>query len=187
VSADSKLELQGSPPGWPAERFPSPRRTRSLGVMQTVYAALQGVKRAAFLVASPVASQPASWPRWRPWRFEGWIRGPPFAIMVCMQQQASTDIKSPAKASGALALRGIDPALRSALEAEASRLGLSLNALVLRVLRDSLGLTETPALHHDLDALAGAWSQQEAREFTEAVRHFEAIDPSLWAPDPDSP
>ncbi len=110
---------------------------------------------------------------------------------MCMRKQAIGDIEAPAiapaKASGGLALRGIDPALRSAIEAEASRLGLSLNALVLRILRDSLGLTETAGLHHDLDALAGVWSREEAEEFTEAIRHFEEIDPSLWAPDPDVP
>jgi hypothetical protein len=107
--------------------------------------------------------------------------------VVCMLTQSSTDITSRAKASGSLALRGIDLALRSALEAEASRLGLSLNALVLRVLRDSLGLTETADLHHDLDALAGVWSREEAEEFTDAIRHFEEVDASLWAPDPKSP
>jgi hypothetical protein len=108
-----------------------------------------------------------------------------------MRKQALGDIEAPAiapaKASRGLALRGIDPALRSAIEAEASRLGLSLNALVLRILRDSLGLTETAGLHHDLDALAGVWSREEAEEFTEAIRHFEEIDPSLWAPDPNVP
>jgi hypothetical protein len=106
--------------------------------------------------------------------------------MVCVLKQSSSDITTAAKAPGALAVRGIDPALRSALEAEASRLGLSLNAVVLRILRDSLGLTETAGLHHDLDALAGVWSQAEAQGFTEAIRHFEQIDPSLWAADPDA-
>ncbi|MCE5254047.1 MAG: antitoxin [Actinomycetia bacterium] len=84
-------------------------------------------------------------------------------------------------------LRGIDPELRSALETEAARLGLSLNALVLRLLRDSLGLTKPAGLHHDLDSLAGVWSREQAEEFAEAVRHFEKIDESLWAPDPDAP
>jgi hypothetical protein len=104
-----------------------------------------------------------------------------------MQKQSSADINTEARATGALALRGIDPALRSTLEAEAARLGLSLNAVVLRILRSALGLGEAVGLNHDLDALAGAWSLEEAEEFTRAIRPFEEIDPSLWAPDPDGP
>ena len=107
--------------------------------------------------------------------------------MGCMHEPSSVDITSAAKPSSGLALRGIDPVLRSALEAEASRLGLSLNALVLRILRDSLGLTETAGLHHDLDPLAGVWSREEAEEFAEAVRQFEEIDPQLWPPHRECP
>lgn len=107
-------------------------------------------------------------------------------IISCMQKQSLDDIKRPARGSGALALRGIDPALRSALEAEGARLGLSLNAVVLRILRSSLGLTETAGVHHDLDALAGVWSRQEREEFAKATQRFEEIDPALWAPDPEA-
>lgn len=90
------------------------------------------------------------------------------------------------KPSTALALRGIEPDLRSALEAEAVRTGTSLNALVLRILRESLGLSRVADLCHDLDALAGVWSREEADGFTEAIRCFEEIDRSLWEPDPDA-
>ncbi len=104
-----------------------------------------------------------------------------------MHKQARYAITPAAKTSSALALRGIDPALRSALEAEAARLGISLNAVVLRILRDFLGLTSTAGLHHDLDALAGVWSRDEAESFAKAIQHFEEIDRSLWAPDPNTP
>lgn len=107
--------------------------------------------------------------------------------MTVMNLKSSSDIAAGAKASSSLALRGIDPELRAALESEAVRLGLSLNALVLRILRESLGLSKAADLHHDLDALAGVWSREEAVEFAEALRHFEEIDPSLWLPDPDAP
>jgi hypothetical protein len=91
------------------------------------------------------------------------------------------------RASTALTLRGIDPALRSALETEAARLGMSLNALILQILRGSLGLAGADDVRHDLDALAGSWSRDEAREFAAAIRDFGEIDPSLWQPDPDAP
>ena len=87
--------------------------------------------------------------------------------------------------SAVLTLRGIDPELRSALDAEAARLGISLNALILQLLRGSLGLGSDQQLAHDLDALAGSWSRQEAEEFAAAVRDFEEIDPSLWQDAPD--
>jgi len=86
-----------------------------------------------------------------------------------------------------MTLRGIDPALRSALDAEAARLGLSLNALILQILRGSLALGSEAQLAHDLDALAGTWSPQEAEEFAVAARGFEEVDPSLWQDAPDEP
>jgi len=86
-----------------------------------------------------------------------------------------------------MTLRGIDPALRSALEAQAAKLGMSLNAVILQVLRSSLGLARAVEISHDLDALAGAWSRDEAQEFAAAIREFEEIDPSLWQPRPDAP
>jgi hypothetical protein len=104
-----------------------------------------------------------------------------------MRKQSLSDSKSTGQGSPTLVIRGIDPALRSALEAERTRLGTSLNAVVLRILRSSLGLTETAGLHHDLDALAGAWSREETEEFVRSTEQFEEIDPALWAPGPADP
>lgn len=110
-----------------------------------------------------------------------------YAIIKCMHNESLPAITSAARATSSLALRGIDPALRSALEAEAARLGTSLNAAVLGILRRALGLSATPGLHHDLDALAGAWSREEAAEFVSAIAQFEEIDPSLWTSAPEAP
>jgi acetate kinase len=82
--------------------------------------------------------------------------------------------------SGALTVRGIDPSLRAALEAEATRLGLSLNAVILRLLQDALGLVGSTGLAHDLDDLAGSWTPGEAQEFAVATEAFEQIDQSIW-------
>ena len=84
-----------------------------------------------------------------------------------------------------LSLRGVDPVLRSALETEAARLGLSLNALILHTLRGVYQAGHDSPLHHDLDALAGSWSREEADEFRAAVEAFEEIDPMLWTERPD--
>jgi hypothetical protein len=85
--------------------------------------------------------------------------------------------------SSALTLRSIDPALRAALEAEAARLGLSLNAVTLKILRDSLGLRESAELCHDLDALAGTWTAAEAEAFAASIQAFEEIDTAMWRPE----
>ena len=101
-----------------------------------------------------------------------------------MQKLAVTD--STTRASTVLTLRGVEPALRSALDAEATRLGVSLNALILRILRGSLGLSSSAQLVHDLDSLAGSWSHEEAEEFAAAVLSFEEIDASLWQNSPEA-
>ena len=81
--------------------------------------------------------------------------------------------------SGTVTLRGIDADLRAALDTEAARLGLSLNAVILQTLRSSLGLG-ADGLFHDLDHLIGTMSPEEAREFEEAIEFFENTDPELW-------
>jgi hypothetical protein len=99
-----------------------------------------------------------------------------------MHELATSD--STTRASTVLTLRGVEPALRSALDAEAARLGVSLNALILQILRGSLGLSASAQLVHDLDALAGSWSRAEAEEFAAAIQGFEEIDIPLWQNDP---
>jgi hypothetical protein len=103
-----------------------------------------------------------------------------------MIKLSTDDIGQATRQPHGLALRGIDPMLRAALDKEAARLGLSLNALVLIILRRSLGLAEDAPLHHDLDSLAGAWSQDQAEEFARALQPFEEIDARLWVSDPDA-
>jgi hypothetical protein len=35
-------------------------------------------------------------------------------------------------------------------------------------------------IYHDLDSLAGTWSDQEANEFLAAVSEFNRVDEKLW-------
>jgi hypothetical protein len=87
-------------------------------------------------------------------------------------------------ASHQLTIRDVNRQLRAALEREARRRGLSLNRTVLALLAESTGLTRLPQLaareHHDLDELAGTWSEQQAREFDEALAEQRGIDGRLW-------
>lgn len=80
-------------------------------------------------------------------------------------------------------LRGIDEETARRLKGEARRKGLSVNALVLQLIRRGVGLERPPTrrpVHHDLDALAGTWDKKTATRFLKATSDFEAIDEELW-------
>jgi len=84
-----------------------------------------------------------------------------------------------------LSIRGLDQETARRLKAEAQRRGLSVNAFLLRVIREQVGLRpEGPRRprHHDLDYLAGTWSQEEAAELLANVSDFERVDEELWGP-----
>ncbi len=81
-------------------------------------------------------------------------------------------------------LRQIPPALARVIEQRARRRRSSVNEAVLGLLEDSAGLAgrkTAPARHHDLDALAGAWIREEAKEFDRALRAQRPVDPDLWS------
>jgi hypothetical protein len=96
-----------------------------------------------------------------------------------MQEHPLHDAK--AMPTGTFTLRGMDPELRAALDAEAKQRGLSMNGLVLEKLRASMGLAGPDHRFHDLDRLVGVWSQEDIDEFDAAVAPFEEIDPELWS------
>lgn len=83
-----------------------------------------------------------------------------------------------------LTVRGVDRALDESLRQEAERRGLSVNRTVLALLRESFGLAENgspPAtIHHDLDHLAGTWSEEEYDAFQGALGEQRRIDEELW-------
>jgi hypothetical protein len=51
------------------------------------------------------------------------------------------------------------------------------------LIRQGIGLHKPEnrqELHHDLDSLAGTWSEDETSAFLKAVADFEQIDEALW-------
>lgn len=71
------------------------------------------------------------------------------------------------------------------IEDLARREGLSRNQAVLRLLRKGAGIEEGREGEEDvigssLDWFVGSWSEEQAREFDEAVADFERIDEELW-------
>ena len=81
-------------------------------------------------------------------------------------------------------LQGVDKSLVQQLREQAAQRNISLDTLVLDLVR--LGLTTSqsqsqPQTYHDLDDLAGTWSAQDAESFERVVADFEKIDERLWS------
>lgn len=81
-----------------------------------------------------------------------------------------------------MTLRGIDETLAQTLKELARNQGVSLNTLALRLIREATGVDKRKRtlVHHDLDALAGTWSEDDELSFQGATRLLEAIDEDLW-------
>ena len=82
----------------------------------------------------------------------------------------------------AMTLRGLNEEEAQWLREEARRNEISLNALLLRLVREAAGLVKRPRLRrfNDLDTLAGVWTEEQAAAFTTALEDTERIDPEMW-------
>jgi hypothetical protein len=83
----------------------------------------------------------------------------------------------------AVTLRNIPPELARLIRRKASERRTSINKAVIALLEESAGTRgkeKVQPLHHDLDALAGSWTKEEAVEFGKALGFQRAIDPELW-------
>jgi hypothetical protein len=81
-----------------------------------------------------------------------------------------------------ISLRGIDEELAENLKRTAKERGGSINKTVLEILRNSLGLNSRTRgrVFHDLDDLAGTWSDTDWQQFKKATKFFDTIDKDLW-------
>ena len=81
-----------------------------------------------------------------------------------------------------ITIRGIDPGLDQVIKVQAKQSSLSINQWVLKALKKVTGMEKEPVFkkHHDLDALAGGWSKEEARTFQKNTKMFENIDEDVW-------
>jgi len=80
-------------------------------------------------------------------------------------------------------IRGLDETVHQRLKIEAQQKGVSLNSLIVKYLRQDVGLeppdTKSPT-HHELDKLAGTWSKKDVQTFQKAISAFEEIDEIIW-------
>lgn len=83
----------------------------------------------------------------------------------------------------AITVRNLPPELARVIRQKAKKEKLSLNRAVISLLEEAAGLGEhakKEVLHHDLDELAGVWSDEEYQEFTEALQEQRQIEPEMW-------
>jgi hypothetical protein len=83
----------------------------------------------------------------------------------------------------AVTLRNLPPELVRVIRQKANEKRTSVNKAVISLLEESVGIRrkeKDTSLHHDLDALAGTWTKEEAEGFEKALAQQRAIDPDLW-------
>ena len=81
-----------------------------------------------------------------------------------------------------ITIRGIDVELDRLIKSQAQQTNLSVNQWILRTLKKVTGTEKAPMFqeHHDLDALAGGWSEEEIKAFQKNIEIFERIDEEAW-------
>jgi plasmid stability protein len=81
-----------------------------------------------------------------------------------------------------MTLRGVDEQIACVLKERAQKEDTSVNTVMLKILKESLGLEKKKRtiLYDDLDHLAGTWSAQDAAEFERATTPFRAVDEDMW-------
>lgn len=81
-----------------------------------------------------------------------------------------------------MTIRGIDDTMAKVLKEKAKQEGTSVNTVLLRTLRESLGLKKKKRtiIYNDLDHLAGTWSEKDFLEFQEKIADFETVDKKMW-------
>ena len=82
----------------------------------------------------------------------------------------------PGRAMKTMTIRNVPTELSAALEAEKRRRGLSLNRTVLLLMQEALGVSTGRSRSNGLRRLAGSWSEDEFRNFEQAVAPFAEIE-----------
>lgn len=80
-------------------------------------------------------------------------------------------------------LRNLAPEVMLLLKKEAVKQKISVNSLILEILKQGLGVAHPTkkAVFHDLDHLAGTWSDKDKKAFDDSTKSFEKLDKELWS------
>ena len=83
----------------------------------------------------------------------------------------------------AITLRNVPAPIDHAIRNKAKKQGVSINKALIQLLEEHLGEKTAQTGHarfHDLDALAGSWSNEETTAFNQTLAQQRAIDLTLW-------
>ena len=78
-----------------------------------------------------------------------------------------------------ITLRDIPDAIAKSIQRQAEITGASLNKTVIDKLSTAINSPRCRE-HHDLDHLIGRWTDEEAKEMTEALDAHRVIDAEMW-------
>ncbi len=81
-----------------------------------------------------------------------------------------------------MTIRGLDDLTINALKEKAKKEGSSVNAALVKLLQEALGIKKKKrtVVYNDLDHLAGTWSDKDHNEFLQATADFAKIDENVW-------
>jgi hypothetical protein len=79
-------------------------------------------------------------------------------------------------------LRNIASNVMSMLKKKATQQKISVNSLIVQIIEQGLGIAHPTkkVIFHDLDHLAGTWSDKDKKVFEDNIKSFEKIDKDLW-------
>jgi len=79
-----------------------------------------------------------------------------------------------------ISLRGLEEHIKNILTRQVG-IFFRVTVLILNYIYKGVGINPANrSRHHDLDNLAGTWSDSENKEFLDAIRQFEQIDEETW-------
>jgi plasmid stability protein len=99
-----------------------------------------------------------------------------------MHAYIEINLKSSGDIMKTITLRGVDENLENALRKRAQKGNESINKTILNILKKATGQHKEKPFkeNHDLDELAGTWTQKDANEFNKNTEFFNQIDPQDW-------
>ena len=82
-----------------------------------------------------------------------------------------------------ITIQELDEATAKWISEEAERRGVSVESVVLELIHKGINVAQESSqlqAYHDLDSLAGTWSEEQEAEFLHAIANFEQVDEKLW-------
>lgn len=79
-----------------------------------------------------------------------------------------------------ITIHKLEKELYKTLVEAAQKEDTSINKIVKRILRQSLGLDPNPRKKIDLIGIAGKWTEQDYKEFEKATEDFDQIEEAEW-------